>query len=102
MTTVSSHVLDLGRGEPRSGLEVVLEALDSGNWAEVARSRTDEDGRVGRLGSDLDSGTYRLRVMIGDGFYPEVDVVVSLDGSEPHYHLPILLSPYGYSTYRGS
>jgi 5-hydroxyisourate hydrolase len=102
MTSVSSHVLDLVRGEPRSGLDVVLEKLDAGEWGEVARARTDEDGRVGQLASGLDGGTYRLRVMIDEGFYPEIDVVVTLAGSEPHYHLPILLSPYGYSTYRGS
>ncbi|MGA8041024.1 MAG: hydroxyisourate hydrolase [Acidimicrobiia bacterium] len=102
MTSVSSHVLDLERGEPRSGLDVVLEKLDTGEWGEVARARTDEDGRVGQLASGLDGGIYRLRVMIDEGFYPEIDVVVTLDGSEPHYHLPILLSPYGYSTYRGS
>lgn len=102
MTSVSTHVLDLARGEPRSGLEVILERLGDHGWSEVARSRTDEDGRVGLLASELESGTYRLRVLIDDGFYPEIDIVASLQGPEPHYHLPVLLSPYGYTTYRGS
>jgi 5-hydroxyisourate hydrolase len=102
MTTVSSHVLDLGQGAPRPGIAIVLELRAGEGWEEVARSITDEDGRVSSLATGLESGIYRLRVMLADGLYPEIDIVVDLDGSEPHYHLPVLASPFGYTTYRGS
>lgn len=108
MGTLSTHVLDTSLGRPAAGIRVVLEALDG---AVVGEGVTDEDGRVGSLGPErLDAGDYRLRFASGDyfsargeaGFYPEVVVVFTVaDGSE-HYHVPVLLSPFGYSTYRGS
>jgi 5-hydroxyisourate hydrolase len=100
MTTLSTHLLDLGEGAPASGVQVVLEVERQEGWTEVTRSATDSNGRVAEIAADLESGTYRLRFLVG-GFYPEIHVVTELDGDEPHYHLPVLLSPYGYSTYRG-
>ncbi|OLP72968.1 hydroxyisourate hydrolase, partial [Salmonella enterica subsp. enterica serovar Javiana] len=72
---------------------------------------TDSDGRVGSIGPErLDAGDYRLRFASGDyfaaqgvtGFYPEVVVVFTVADADAHYHVPVLLNPYGYSTYRGS
>jgi 5-hydroxyisourate hydrolase len=108
MGTLSTHVLDTSLGRPAAGIGVVLESHDG---TVLGQGCTDGDGRVGAIGPErLDPGEYRLRFATGDyfaargevGFYPEVVVVFTVgDGSE-HYHVPVLLSPYGYSTYRGS
>ena len=107
MATVSSHVLDTSRGRPAAGVPVEL----SSATGEVLDSvTTDADGRVTGLGGDqLPPGDYRLRfgtaahfVATGQpGFYPEVVVSFTI-GDDAHYHVPLLLSPFGYSTYRGS
>lgn len=103
MSTLSTHVLDTARGRPAAGIEVRLETR-SGDV--LGTSRTDDDGRVGALGPGaLDPGDYVLRFDTGgyqDGFYPEVVVVFTVADPAEHYHVPLLLSPYGYSTYRGS
>lgn len=107
MATLSTHVLDTGRGRPAAGLRVTLE---TGAGAELGEGVTDADGRIAGLGPDrLDDGDYRLRFDTGawfgqqdvTGFYPEVVVTFTVSGDE-HFHVPLLLSPYGYSTYRGS
>ena len=105
---ISTHVLDTSLGTPAVGIAVVLESEDG---RELARGVTDADGRVGALlpGGVPTEGTYRLRFDIQGyyvgiayhAFYPEVVITVSLDAGAK-YHLPLLLSPYGYSTYRGS
>jgi 5-hydroxyisourate hydrolase len=113
MSRISTHVLDTARGRPAAGVTVVLEAATpDGHWTEVARGVTDADGRVPDLsqGDAVGAGEYRLRFATGDyfralggePFYPEVAVHVRLDGPSARYHLPLLLSPFGYSTYRGS
>lgn len=103
MTDLSTHVLDTGRGRPASGITVIVERQDGEVWVEQGRGVTDGDGRVAELATGLGSGVYRLRFLLGDGhFYPEVGIVARLDGSEPHYHLPVLFSRFGYTTYRGS
>lgn len=86
-------------------MDVSLEVMRDGEWWPVAEAVTDEDGRVAQLASGLASGTYRL--VFGTGGYgnplfPGVHIVVNLDKAEDHYHIPVLLSPYGYTTYRGS
>jgi 5-hydroxyisourate hydrolase len=106
--TLSSHVLDLGRGRPAAGLAVAL--FDASGDA-LARGVTDDDGRVASWtpAVSLTPGVYRLVFATGDWFaaraedtlYPEVTVAFRIDGAE-HYHVPLLLSAYGYSTYRGS
>jgi len=103
-TTVTTHVLDAATGRPAVGVSVRLERADGET---VARARTDEDGRVRALG-EPSSGVHRLVFGTGEWFaaagretfYPEVVVTVTL--GEGHHHVPLLLSPFAYSTYRGS
>ena len=108
---VTTHVLDAVTGRPAEGVAVVLERRGSGGWEPVADGRTDGDGRVGRFGPDeLDEGTYRVTFAVAayfagqrqDAFYPEVVISFTLDDPAAHYHVPLLLSPYAFSTYRGS
>jgi 5-hydroxyisourate hydrolase len=108
---ITTHVLDTSRGCPAVGVPVVLErAVDSG-WQPVGRSTTDADGRAcDLLSSAPEDGRYRLTFDTGAyfsaagdaGFYPEVSVTFEVSPGEDHYHVPLLLSPFGYSTYRGS
>ena len=107
MTTLSTHVLDTARGRPASGLRV---ALESAAGEVLARAVTDDDGRAPDLApARLDPATYRLRFDTGGWFaergettfYPEVVVAFTVAGDD-HLHVPLLLSPFGYSTYRGS
>jgi 5-hydroxyisourate hydrolase len=117
MSQVTTHVLDLASGRPAAGVAVVLERLPeagdgAGAGAEtVATARTDGDGRVGALGPEvLRAGVYRLRFDTGafhggSGFYPEVAISFRVTGGADgggHYHVPLLLGPWGYTTYRGS
>lgn len=106
MSQVTTHVLDTALGRPAAGVAVVLES-DAGV---IAHGTTDADGRVGDLGPDrLDPGTHRLRFDTGgyaratgtSGFFPEVVIAFVVEG-DAHHHVPLLLSPFGYSTYRGS
>lgn len=109
---VTTHVLDAAGGAPAAGIGVELSrGTDDDAWETVARAVTDDDGRVGDLGpAALPSGTYRLAFAVGAwfaargerAFYPEVVLTVELDAEQDHYHLPILLSPFAYTTYRGS
>lgn len=105
MTSVSTHVIDNGRGRPAVGLKVTLDRLVNGVWTEVREGVTDENGRIPSLARGLDPGRYRMVFSTGEygsHFYPEVHVVVDLDDGDEHYHIPLLLSAYGYTTYRGS
>lgn len=108
MGTLSTHVLDTSRGVPASGVPVTL-VTDDGR--ELGSATTDDDGRVGTLGPDvLDPGDYRLRFDTAayfaatgaTGFYPDVTISFTVADADQHYHVPLLLNPYGYSTYRGS
>jgi 5-hydroxyisourate hydrolase len=111
---ITSHVLDTSLGTPARGVAVALEVSDGEErWTLLARGRTDGDGRIGTFDppvGPLRPGVYRLRFATGDyfaargvaTFYPEVPVVVRVDDPAQHYHIPLLLSPFGYSTYRGS
>jgi 5-hydroxyisourate hydrolase len=111
LTGITTHVLDTSRGRPAAGVPVSLErAVDSG-WRLVGRGTTDADGRASDLLSARpEDGRYRLTFDTGahfrglgePGFYPEVTVTFVVEGGEDHYHVPLLLSPFGYSTYRGS
>jgi 5-hydroxyisourate hydrolase len=97
VSQVTTHVLDTAAGRPAAGIPVTL----SHGAAVLARGITDDDGRVTDLGPDvLEPGVYRLTFETG-GFFPEVVIAFTVsDGS--HYHVPLLLSPFSYSTYRGS
>ncbi|MGH7536315.1 MAG: hydroxyisourate hydrolase [Gemmatimonadales bacterium] len=111
MTRITSHVLDTSTGRPASGLAVRLERLDPAGPAPLASVSTDRDGRVGDwLPAGVPAGRYRLVFETGAWFraagretlYPEVVVAFEVPEGVPHYHLPLLLAPFGYSTYRGS
>jgi 5-hydroxyisourate hydrolase len=109
---ISTHVLDIARGEPAEGLTVILEIRQASDWAPVGRALTDGNGRIGSLtDAPISPGTYRLTFDTGSyhrnlglstPFFPEVKVTFSVRDVAEHYHLPLLLSPYGYSTYRGA
>lgn len=104
MSTLSTHVLDTEAGAPVVGIAVHLSVRDGDSWSVVGRGDTDEDGRAGGFG-DLGPGRYRLGFetgAAGNEFYPFVHVVFEIDGSRDHYHIPLLLSGHGYTTYRGS
>jgi len=102
MSSLSTHVLDATTGQPAAGVAVRL----SRDGAELAAASTDTDGRIGKLADGLAAGTYRLVFDTGRyftaTFYPEVVVTFTVSGPERHYHVPLLLSPFAYSTYRGS
>jgi 5-hydroxyisourate hydrolase len=108
---VTTHVLDAASGRPAPGVEAVLDRYADGGWSRLASASTDDDGRIADFGPvDLDPGTYRVTFDTGAyfaaagvrGFYPEVAITFTLDDPGTHYHVPLLLSPYAFSTYRGS
>ncbi len=109
MSGITTHVLDTSRGRPARGVPVVLEVRSETGWREIGRGETDGDGRVRQLLSE-GAGIYRLTFQLEayfqaqgiEGFYPEAAIVFHVRDASQHYHVPLLLSPYGYSTYRGS
>jgi 5-hydroxyisourate hydrolase len=114
MSRISTHVLDNVKGKPAAGVPVRLERQDaSGKWSSLNSTQTDQDGRCGELlpdGATLAEGVYRLTFDTAkyfaacgvDGLYPAVEVLFRVRKSESHFHIPLLLSPNGYTTYRGS
>ncbi len=112
---ITTHVLDTANGHPASGIHVTLEKRgDNGKWKELANDVTNEDGRITdwyKPGSKAEPGTYRVVFHVepylkatgpSPLFYSEIPVIFHLSEPEAHYHIPLLLNPYGYSTYRGS
>ena len=114
MNRISTHVLDTARGKPANDVPVRLERQDvSGNWVTIGSGRTDLDGRCTQMLADnttLQAGIYRLAFDTGnyfattkiDGLYPVVQIIFQVRDGESHFHVPLLLSPNGYTTYRGS
>jgi 5-hydroxyisourate hydrolase len=111
--TISTHVLDTSIGRPAAAITVYLERQDGGAWIGVSAGVTDDDGRVTALlppGAPRGAGRYRLTFEVGDyfeargveSFYAKVAIEFLVRDEASHYHVPLLLSPYGYSTYRGS
>lgn len=105
MSGISTHVLDTAAGRPASGIRVHLYHGSE----EVASAWTNADGRIGALlppETPLVSGQYRILFEVGarwsDGFYPEVSVTFWVKDPESNYHIPLLISPFGFTTYRGS
>ncbi len=95
--SLSTHVLDAGSGTPASGIVVRLESQDG---TVLASGETDDDGRI--TGWDVPAGVHRLVFEVDTPFYPEVVVVFRVTDPAGHHHVPLLLSPFAYSTYRGS
>lgn len=104
MTTLSTHVLDTSTGEPAVGIKVHLSVREGERWNLVGEAMTDSAGRVAGFG-ELNGGRYRLGFETGEygsDFFPYVHVVFEVDPARPRYHIPLLLGPYGFTTYRGS
>lgn len=110
MSQITTHVLDTALGRPAAGVPVTLESRASGGWMLLAQAATDADGRVGQLGAEsLEPGDYRLSFDTASyfaatgqaGFFPEVTLVFAV-ADAAHYHVPLLLSPFAFSSYRGS
>lgn len=110
---ITTHVLDTAAGRPGRGIAIELERADGrGGWAPVGAGVTDDDGRLRTLtpAGPVEPGTYRIRFGTGAylaaqgaaGFFPVVEIQFAVADGAQHYHVPLLLSPYGYSTYRGS
>ena len=114
MATISTHILDVARGAPAGGVEVALASQNTDeSWTELSNAWTDQDGRVKPfflVSEPIQPGTYRLvfdtesyfTTLGVDSFFPQVSIVFRIDDAAQHYHVPLLISPFGYSTYRGS
>jgi len=111
MTGITSHVLDLTTGKPAAGVEITLEHAAGSGWKALGRATTDADGRVrDAFAAPPTAGRCRLTFATGAYFaargvacfHPEVTVVFDVQDPARHHHVPLLLSPFGYSTYRGS
>ena len=112
MSTISTHVLDTSAGRPAQGMTIRLSRLDDGVETVLSEGVTNADGRVLDLvpGGQIAPGRYRMWFDTGAwqeargvlGFYPEVVVTFDVRAQAEHHHVPLLISPYGFSTYRGS
>jgi 5-hydroxyisourate hydrolase len=113
MSGITTHVLDISCGRPAAGVPVTLEVEAAGGWQLVGKGTTNSDGRISDLISAevaAEAGIYRIIFYTAvyfaaqntPSFYPSVTVVFKIDDAKQHYHVPLLLSPFGYSTYRGS
>jgi len=109
--SISTHVLDVARGLPVAGVPVTLFRLSAGEWLSTDEGITNADGRVPALvpdGQVVPTGRYKVHFdlehapEVQDGWYPEVSIVIDLAGDSGHHHVPLLLAPFGYTTYRGS
>jgi 5-hydroxyisourate hydrolase len=109
---ITTHVLDIARGGPAVGLNVALDTRRGNDWVRVASAATDERGRASSLTDKLTllPGLYRLTFDTGayerergvTPFFPEVQVTFSIGNADEHFHVPLVMSPFGYSTYRGT
>lgn len=106
---LSTHILDTALGRPAAGVAVTASVRKGDTWVVVGRGATDANGRVGDLleGEPLEAATYRIAFATGaylgaEAFYPEVVVTLRVTAPGEHHHIPLLLSPHGYTTYRGS
>ncbi len=112
MSPITTHVLDTARGRPAAGVSVTLEIAEGESFRVVGAGVTDADGRVRDLlpAGALQAAVYRIGFALApyfaaqniSGFYPVAQIVFQVENPQQHYHVPLLLSPFGYSTYRGS
>jgi len=112
MSQITTHILDTTKGKPAPGVSIILYSHANNNWTEMIKGKTDENGRIKDLlpaEKILDKGIYKLRFETKDyfdkqgiqTFFPFIEIVFDIQSSE-HYHVPLLLNPFGYATYRGS
>jgi 5-hydroxyisourate hydrolase len=109
---ITTHVLDTAAGRPGKAIAIELDRKAGAGWQPIGAGATDDDGRLRTLtpAGPVAAGTYRLRFHTGAylaahhqaGFFPVVEIQFTVVDGTQHYHVPLLLSPYGYSTYRGS
>ena len=108
---ITTHILDTSKGRPAQQVDVSLELETDAGWQSVGNGRTNDDGRVTDLmSSPLEAGNYRITFDVGayyarldePSFYPSVSIVFRVEATDEHYHVPLLLNPFGFSTYRGS
>ena len=106
---ITTHILDTAKGKPARGVPIVLEKKDGNAFRELGRGVTDDDGRLKTLlpeGQTVEAATYRLTFDVNhyleNAFFPEVQITFTVRDAGQHHHVPLLLSPFGYSTYRGS
>lgn len=113
VSPVTTHVLDTASGKPAAALPITISILQDNKWRKLGEGATNKDGRIVDLlpcDRPLEPGTYQMRFETGqyfkscnlEGFYPYVEVTFLIEKVDQHYHVPLLLSPFGYSTYRGS
>ena len=107
MSPITTHVLNTTSGRPAAGVPVTLEIQSGEQWKQLAESATDSDGRARNLlpaDHRLEPGLYCLRFQTAaiSAFFPEIEIRFYIENPEQHYHVPLLLSAYGYTTYRGS
>ena len=107
---ITSHILNISTGKPAEGVEAILYFKENNSWTEMNRSETNNDGRIKEwLSKEPAAGIYKIRFETKEyfdrnsirTFYPYIEIVFEIQSNE-HYHIPLLLSPFGYSTYRGS
>jgi 5-hydroxyisourate hydrolase len=112
MSQITTHILDTSKGKPAQGVTIILFSTINGEWKELASGITNTDGRIPDLLKKdvlLEYGVYKMRFEVKEyfdklgvaAFYPFVEIVFDITTQE-HYHIPLLLNPFGYSTYRGS
>lgn len=111
MSGITSHVLDTSLGKPAAGISITLELANGQDWTAIGQAVTDDDGRVANLANAaVVASEYRITFEVADyfakhdlhAFYPRVRIEFLVADPSQHYHVPLLLNPFGYSTYRGS
>ena len=113
MSAITTHVLDTSTGRPGRGISVALEYASAEGWQLVGSGKTDDDGRLRDLipaGEAVTEGSYRLTFQVGqyfmdqgvECFFPQISITFEVKDAGQRYHVPLLVSPFGYSTYRGS
>lgn len=112
MSQITAHILDTTKGRPAAGVQVILFQQQDNDWREITRATTDGNGRIPRLlqaDRILENGFYKMKFLTGQyfdqyslqTFYPYINIIFEISSPE-HYHIPLLVSPFGYTTYRGS
>ena len=113
MSAITTHILDTSRGKPAADVQITLNFWERDEWTRIGGGCTNQDGRVKDLidsGFTFKPGQYRIDFAVAEyfqaqsveSFYPYVEIVFQVKDADSHYHVPLLLNPFGYSTYRGS